>query len=65
MTIGPHEVLLGSLLEPVYVSVNVIQSLGCVDCSTQLGVICKLAEGALSLTVNIIDEDIKDHRSQY
>jgi len=65
MTIGPHEVLLGSLLEPVYVSVNVIQSLGCVDCSTQLGDICKLAEGALSLTVNIIDEDIKDHRSQY
>ena len=65
MTIGPHEVLLGSLLEPVYVSVNVIQSLGCVDCSTQLGDICKLAEGALSLTVNIIDEDIKEHRSQY
>ncbi|KAK4815207.1 hypothetical protein QYF61_021826 [Mycteria americana] len=36
-----------------------------VNCTTQLGVICKLAEGALGLTVNVIDENIEQHWSQY
>ncbi|KAK4821554.1 hypothetical protein QYF61_022214 [Mycteria americana] len=34
-----------------------------VNCTTQLGVICKLAEGALDLTVNVIDENIEQHWS--
>ncbi|KAK4831008.1 hypothetical protein QYF61_014579 [Mycteria americana] len=36
-----------------------------VSCTTQLGVICKLAEGALDLAVNVIDENIEQHWSQY
>lgn len=31
----------------------------------QLGVICKLSEGAFYLTANVIDEDTKEHLSQY
>lgn len=32
-------------------------SSGCVSCNTQLGVISKLAEGALDDTIYVIDED--------
>ena len=35
-----------------------------VKCTTQLGVICKLAEGALDPTVHVTDEDIKEAQSQ-
>jgi len=46
-----HEVHTGPLLELVYVSLDDIQSLRHVDCTTQLGLICKLLESALNLTV--------------
>ena len=59
-----QEVHLSPLLEPVWVSLNVVLSLGCVDCSTELGVIHKLTESALDSTINVI-EDIKEHWSQY
>ena len=36
-----------------------ILSLWCVSSTPQLGVISKLAEGALDPTVHVIDEDIK------
>ena len=35
------------------------------DRRTQLGVIHKLAEGALDSTVDVTDKDIKEHQSQY
>ncbi|PKU39466.1 hypothetical protein llap_10229 [Limosa lapponica baueri] len=41
-----HEVGMGPYLKPVQVPLNGIPSLQCVDCTTQLGVISKLAEGA-------------------
>ena len=37
----------------------------CVSCTTQLGVLCKLAEGALDLAVYVTDEDNKQYWSQY
>ena len=40
-------------------------SLGSVNDTPQLGVIYKLAEGALNPTVDVIDEVIKEHCSQY
>ncbi|PKU44723.1 hypothetical protein llap_4997 [Limosa lapponica baueri] len=61
----PHEVHIGPLLEPAQITLDGILSLRCVNNSTQLGVICKLAEGALnpsmslSFYVYVIDEDIK------
>ena len=54
----PQEVLLGLLLKPIQVSLNGILSLRCVDPTTQLCVICNLAEGALCLTVDVIDENV-------
>ena len=38
---------------------------GMSDRTTRLGVICKLAEGALAAIVDVIDEDVKDQCSQY
>ncbi|KAK4810558.1 hypothetical protein QYF61_004521 [Mycteria americana] len=60
-----HEVCTGPLLKPVEVPLDGIPSLQCVDHTTRLGVICKLAEGALNPTVHVANKDVKQHRSQY
>ncbi|KAK4810921.1 hypothetical protein QYF61_013329 [Mycteria americana] len=54
-----HEVHMGPLLKPVQVPLDGIPSLQQINCTTQLGVIRKLAEGALNPTVYVTDEDIK------
>jgi len=51
----PLEVHTGPLLELVQVPVDGILSLRCVDCSTQLGIICKLAEGALNPAMSLMN----------
>ncbi|KAK4815575.1 LOW QUALITY PROTEIN: hypothetical protein QYF61_004092 [Mycteria americana] len=63
--VEPHELHTGPLLQLVQVPLNAIPSFWHVNCTTQLGVICKLAEGALNLTVNVIDENIEQYWSQY
>jgi len=50
---------LGPLLEG---SLDGIPSLKHVNHNTQLGVTFKLSESALNLTVNVIGEDIKEHK---
>ena len=55
-----YKVLLGLLLEPIRISLNGVLFLRHVDHTPQLGVICKLAEGALNPLINVIDEDIKE-----
>ena len=35
-----------------------------INCTTQLGVIVKLAEGALKPVIDVIDEDVEEHWSQ-
>ena len=52
------------LLQPVQVPLDGFPSFLRIDCTTQLGVICKLAEGALHATVCVTDEDVEEHRSQ-
>ena len=59
-----HEVRTGPPLKPVKVPLDGIPSLQRVDRTTQLGVIGKLAEGALNPTVYVINEDIKQYWSQ-
>ena len=39
------------LFKPVQVPLDGFPSLQCIDCTAQLGVICKLAEGALDSIV--------------
>ena len=54
----PHEVHMGPLLDG-QVPFDGILPLRCVNSTTQLGVICKLAEGVLNSTMYVIDEAIK------
>ncbi|KAK4814468.1 hypothetical protein QYF61_018986 [Mycteria americana] len=63
--VEPHEVHTGPLLQLVQVPLDDIPSFWRVSCTTQLGVICRLTEGALDLSVNVIDENIDQHWSQY
>ncbi|KAK4825808.1 hypothetical protein QYF61_002413 [Mycteria americana] len=63
--VEPPEVHMGPLLQLVQVPLDGIPSLRPVNRSTQLGVICKLAEGALDPSVYVTDEDIKQYWSQY
>ncbi|KAK4818354.1 hypothetical protein QYF61_011451 [Mycteria americana] len=51
------------VVEPHEVPLDGIPSLQCIDHTTQLGVVCRLAEGALDPTVYVIDEDIKQYWS--
>jgi len=57
--VEPHEIHVGQLLNLVKVLLDGIPSLRHVNRTTQLGVFCKLAEGALDLAFSIIDEYIK------
>jgi len=59
------EVHKGPLLKLVQVPLDGIPSFWCVSCTTQLGVICKLAEGACNAAVCVTDEDIKQYWSPY
>ena len=63
--VEPREVHTDPLLKFVQVPLDVISSLRRVNCTTQLSVICKLAEGTLNPVVYVIDEDIEQHGSQY
>jgi len=58
--VEPHEST-GPILEFVQVCLGGILFLRCVDCTTQLGVICKLVEGALDPAVYVINEVIKQY----
>ena len=55
---------MGLLLQPVQVPLDSFPSLQCIDCTAQLGVIRKFAEGALDAIVYVIDEDVEKHWSQ-
>ncbi|KAJ7420714.1 hypothetical protein BTVI_20654 [Pitangus sulphuratus] len=54
-----HEVPIGPLLKLVQIPLDVILSFRCVNSTTQPGVVCKLAEGALDPCVCVIDNGIK------
>jgi len=49
--VEPHELHTDPLFKFVKVPLHGILSFWCVNCNIQLGVICKLAEGALNLIV--------------
>ena len=56
---------LGPPLEPVWVFLVGILSFRCANCTTQIGVICKLAQDVLDPTVSVTDEDIEVQWSHY
>ena len=55
---------MGQLLQPAQVPLDGFPSFQCIDCTAQLGVICKLAEGALDDIVYVIDEDVGERQAE-
>ena len=62
--VEPHTVGLGPSICSVQIPLQTLPTLEHMDTPTQLGVICKLTEGALNPLVQITDEDVKQHWTQ-
>ncbi|KAK4829125.1 hypothetical protein QYF61_002204 [Mycteria americana] len=63
--VEPHTIDLGPWIQPVQVPLQSLPTLKQINTPTQLGVTCKLTEGALDPFVQIIDKDIKQNWPQY
>jgi len=59
-----HTVSLGSLMQPVQSPLQSVPTLMQIDTPTQLGVICRLSEGALNPLIQIIDKDVREDQTQ-
>ncbi|KAK4831915.1 hypothetical protein QYF61_020292 [Mycteria americana] len=63
--VEPHTIDLGPSIQPVQVPLQSLPTLQQINTPTQLGVICKLTEGALNPFIQIIDKDIKQNWPQH
>ncbi|KAK4831520.1 hypothetical protein QYF61_018122 [Mycteria americana] len=63
--VEPHTIDLGPSIQPVQVPLQSLPTLQQINTPTQLGVICKLTEGALDPFIQIIDKDIKQDWPQH
>ncbi|KAK4813411.1 hypothetical protein QYF61_004748, partial [Mycteria americana] len=63
--VKPHTIDLGPSIQPVQVPLQSLPTLQQINTPTQLGVICKLTEGALDPFVQIIDKDVKQNWPQH
>ncbi|KAK4810530.1 LOW QUALITY PROTEIN: hypothetical protein QYF61_004493 [Mycteria americana] len=63
--VEPHTIDLGPSNQPVQVPLQSLPTLKQINTPTQLGVICKLTEGALDPFIHIIDKDIKQNWPQH
>ncbi|KAK4820888.1 hypothetical protein QYF61_007935 [Mycteria americana] len=63
--VEPHTIGLGPSIQPVQVPLQSLPPLKQINTPTQLGVICKLTEGALDPFIQIIDKDIKQNWPQH
>ncbi|KAK4816367.1 hypothetical protein QYF61_016271 [Mycteria americana] len=63
--VKPHTTDLGPSIQPVQVPLQSLPTLQLINSPTQLGVICKLTEGALDALIQIIDKDIKQNWPQH
>ncbi|KAK4827207.1 hypothetical protein QYF61_015235 [Mycteria americana] len=63
--VKPHTIDLGPLIQPVQVPLQSLPTLQQINTPAQLGVICKLTEGALDPFVQIIDKDVKQNWPQH
>ncbi|KAK4816180.1 hypothetical protein QYF61_012470 [Mycteria americana] len=63
--VEPHTIGLGPSIQPVQVPLQSLSTLKQINTPTQLGVICKLTEGALDPFVQIFDKDIKQDWPQH
>ncbi|KAK4814202.1 hypothetical protein QYF61_012439 [Mycteria americana] len=63
--VEPHTIDLGPSIQPVQVPLQSLPTLQQINTPAQLGVICKLTEGALDPFIQIIDKDIKQNWPQH
>ncbi|KAK4821661.1 hypothetical protein QYF61_027129 [Mycteria americana] len=63
--VEPHTIDLGPSIQPVQIPLQSLPTLKQINTPAQLGVICKLTEGALNPFVQIIDKDTKQNWPQY
>ncbi|KAK4829076.1 hypothetical protein QYF61_002020 [Mycteria americana] len=63
--VEPRTIDLGPWIQPVQVPLQSLPPLKQINTPTQLGVICKLTEGALDPFVQIIDKDVKQNWPQH
>ncbi|KAK4826673.1 LOW QUALITY PROTEIN: hypothetical protein QYF61_010682 [Mycteria americana] len=63
--VEPHTVGLNPSIQPVQVPLQSLPPLKQINTPTQLGVVCKLTEGALDPFVQIIDKDVKQNWPQH
>ncbi|KAK4817044.1 hypothetical protein QYF61_026170 [Mycteria americana] len=63
--VEPHTIDLGPSIQPVQVPLQSLPALKQINTPTQLGVVCKLTEGALDPLIQIIDKDIKQNWPQH
>ncbi|KAK4808458.1 hypothetical protein QYF61_005523 [Mycteria americana] len=63
--VEPHTIGLGPSIQPVQVPLQSLPTLQQINTPTQLGVICKLTEGALDPFIQIIDKEIKQNWPQH
>ncbi|KAK4822029.1 hypothetical protein QYF61_006942 [Mycteria americana] len=63
--VKPHTIDLSPSIQPVQVPLQSLPTLKQINTPAQLGVICKLTEGALHPFVQIIDKDIKQNWPQH
>ncbi|KAK4821864.1 hypothetical protein QYF61_004341 [Mycteria americana] len=62
--VKPHTIGPSASIQPVQVPLQSLPTLQQINTPTQLGVICKLTEGALDPLAQIIDKDIKQNWAQ-
>ncbi|KAK4821986.1 hypothetical protein QYF61_006234 [Mycteria americana] len=63
--VKPHTIDPSPSIQPVQVPLQSLSTLQQIDTPTQLGVICKLTEGALDPFVQIIDKEVKQNWPQH
>ncbi|KAK4817940.1 hypothetical protein QYF61_002784 [Mycteria americana] len=63
--VEPHTIVPSPSIQPVQVPVQSLPPLSQINTPAQLGVICKLTEGALDPFVQIIDKDVKQNWPQH
>ncbi|KAK4821425.1 hypothetical protein QYF61_019703 [Mycteria americana] len=63
--VKPHTIDLGPLIQPVQIPLQSLPTLKQINTPAQLGVICKLTEGALDPLIQIMDKDVKQDWPQH
>ncbi|KAK4810721.1 hypothetical protein QYF61_007695 [Mycteria americana] len=63
--VEPHTIDLGPSIQPVQIPLQSLPTLKQINTPAQLGVVCKLTEGALDPLIQFIDKDIKQNWPQH